>query len=148
MPIKRINPALGYVGSCPCLACRIAMVGVTTPGRGLEGIKAPRKNKLGSILLSHLILPRLIQKSGLWHGLSIPLGVGIPFLSNKLHRQLIKLPGTVLKIPTLAPWVATLRFGMDSCDSHWVMDVCASRNPYVGNRKITLNRTNPTAPGK
>ena len=37
---KPINPPVGYVGSYPSQLVRTGIVGITTPGRGLEGSKA------------------------------------------------------------------------------------------------------------
>ena len=99
------------------------------------------------MLLIYQILPILTQKPSLWHLLSKTLGTGILFLWIKLHRQPIKLlTRRVLKILSSEPWVAVLRFGMGSCGSPWVLDISASGHPHFRNRRITLNRTNPTVP--
>ena len=45
---------------------RISMMSISIPGRELKDTKGTlRKNKLGLVLLIHLILPILIQKPGL-----------------------------------------------------------------------------------
>lgn len=40
MPGKGINLLGGYVGSCPPQLVKTGMVGITTPGRRLEGLNA------------------------------------------------------------------------------------------------------------
>lgn len=43
--------------------------------------------------------------------------------------------------------MATLWLGMGLCGLSWVMDIWAPGQPYDGNGKTTLNRTNPVIPG-
>lgn len=46
----------------------------------------------------------------------------------------------------LQPRVTMLRFAKGSCGSPQVMDIWEPRHSYVGNRKITPNRTSPIVP--
>ena len=39
-----------------------------------------------------------------------------------------------------------LRIGMDLCSFLWVRDISTPSHPYVGNRKVTLNRSHPIVP--
>lgn len=94
------------------------------------------------------MLPIVIPKFGPRHTLLTALGRRILFLSVKLQRQPIKLlTRRVLKIPPSEPWVAALRFGIGSCGSRQAVDMWSRRHAYAGNRKITLNRIDPTGAG-
>lgn len=117
-----INPFLGWAHLCAqqrnqsnCWLygqqlIRTAMLGITTPGRGLESLKVAQEVRTGQertdTLNSSIITKSDVRTWPVAHTSNTTSMGTIIFLLIKLHSQTINLlTGRVVKIPSSKPWM-------------------------------------------